>query len=368
MKTRLMAVASLLALIAAGPSLAMTWQEANKQSAAALDAGKLEEAEELARKAAELYTASPTYKPANHAQLLLNYLGMVEESGDAKKRLVAARYVLRALEARAGEGVVETIQFQEEILRAQYRVGEFADAQLTHDKVVNLNAKHFGTDSLQYISALLQAADDVKQVKGAVDGRRYLDRASEVVAALAPDHPARLLVDLQHAKLDVEGRRYSTAEPKLTRIRDLLLARKAGEAAGLLRRTYGLLAFIHDMRGDDAALDAVINATRDLPYPPGRPVPLAGRAPEVPRSNSSQLRGHAVVSFDISGDGRTANVKVVESSGNPQFAALAANAVERWRYQPRYQDGRPVATTGMVESFSYSIENDEPELGTRIKK
>lgn len=369
MRGMLLAAVSAAALaFAGGPAFGVTWQEANKQSVAMMEAGKLGEADELARRAAELYADSPTYKPTLHAQLFLNRLDILDQMKRYPDMLVATKAAIRALEAKNGADAAPTIQFVQELARLQWRLGEFADAQLTQERLIYLHGKHSGEQSLDYVMAILDAANSVKNTKGTVDSRRYLDRASNVVAPLTPDHPARLFVDLQHAKLMVEAARYGDAEPELKRLQSLLDPRKDPASRTMLRQVLGLQGFIHDRRGDDEALETVIQATRDLPQPPGPMRPLVGREPDVPRSNSSQLRGHAVIRFTVSEDGRVTSAEIAESSGNPQFASAAKAAVEKWRYQPRSASSGRAAAVTLAERFSYSIENETPETGTRLKR
>jgi|GEM_PF-2896098 len=73
--------------------------------------------------------------------------------------------------------------------------------------------------------------------------------------------------------------------------------------------------------------------------------PLRIEAPRYPtQAHRANIEGFAVVAFIVDVYGETKDIRVVESSPGDVFDRAAREAVERWRFEPRVVDGRPVAT------------------------
>ncbi len=61
-----------------------------------------------------------------------------------------------------------------------------------------------------------------------------------------------------------------------------------------------------------------------------------------------------LVEFDVTADGRTENIRVIDST----FSCLngsAVSAVKTWKYDPKIEDGKPVARKGVQTTVTYEI-------------
>lgn len=68
------------------------------------------------------------------------------------------------------------------------------------------------------------------------------------------------------------------------------------------------------------------------------------QAPRYPnRALDDRISGSVVVQFVVDPQGRTTQLKVVESKPQGVFDRAAMDAIARWRYRPARYDGRPVA-------------------------
>lgn len=366
---RVFGVALLLALAVAPMASAMTWQEANKASVALMNEGKLKDAFDMAWQATELYEQTPTYKAASHQRLLLNALDIFLQREDLRGTPPTVRRAIAALERHVPEGDVTTIALYEQLAIALSRIGEFEQAQAARDRVISLYARNHGEDSLGHLGALLDQARAVKRVQDIVVTRSYLDRASALTEKLAPDHVLRLNVDYEQALLTLEAGRKDEAVPLFEDIVRRAAGTQIAESQSILRKTYGMLAYIAYRRGDHETEDRMVEATRGLPVPEGEIRPLFREAPDMPGAPRLSLSGIAKVEFKVSTvDGKVKETKVLEKSGNPQFAALAMDAISKWRYQPTAAAGAPGELITLQQSFQYQYENERPELGTRLKR
>lgn len=74
------------------------------------------------------------------------------------------------------------------------------------------------------------------------------------------------------------------------------------------------------------------------------PTPLRTPHPEYPRlSRRAGEEGSVLCRLQLGADGSVLGVEVVESSGHPRLDQAALAALAGWRFEPRREDGAPVA-------------------------
>ena len=74
------------------------------------------------------------------------------------------------------------------------------------------------------------------------------------------------------------------------------------------------------------------------------PVPLVRVDPEYPpRAKQQRLGGWVLVSFTITPVGTTDDIKILDSNPPYVFDRATVEAVRKWRYQPRIENGKPIA-------------------------
>ena len=67
-------------------------------------------------------------------------------------------------------------------------------------------------------------------------------------------------------------------------------------------------------------------------------------APVAPLGISRKTAGYVVVKFNVTETGRVADVEIVESTPPGVFDDAAQNAVRKWMYEPRKENGVAVAS------------------------
>lgn len=91
----------------------------------------------------------------------------------------------------------------------------------------------------------------------------------------------------------------------------------------------------------------------------GMPVPESQVAAKYPnRAIQRNIEGYVDVRFDISALGTTANVSVVNAVPQGVFDRSAVEAVKRWRYRPRMQNGVAVSYPGIVQRISFVLSDE----------
>lgn len=84
------------------------------------------------------------------------------------------------------------------------------------------------------------------------------------------------------------------------------------------------------------------------------------RIPPVmpPRAEKS---GHCKVRFDVSPEGSPYNVDAPFCTQS-LFKRASTKSVEKWKYNPKMQDGRPVARTGVESTIRFRLEDERGRL------
>ena len=84
--------------------------------------------------------------------------------------------------------------------------------------------------------------------------------------------------------------------------------------------------------------------------------PLVRIPPQYPpRAAERGLEGHCTMSFDVTPDGTPTNIVATECTSS-LFERTSVRAVERWRYEPKIQEGTAVWRRGVVTRIDYQLE------------
>ncbi|MGK8708468.1 energy transducer TonB [Metapseudomonas otitidis] len=101
-------------------------------------------------------------------------------------------------------------------------------------------------------------------------------------------------------------------------------------------------------RARQAAAEAAANSRQYLP--------IAKEAPDYPqRALDKGIQGDCTVEYRVNPQGRVENPQVVGDC-HPLFIRPSLAAAQTFRYQPRLENGQPVAVPGVRNTFHYRIE------------
>lgn len=110
---------------------------------------------------------------------------------------------------------------------------------------------------------------------------------------------------------------------------------------------------------DDAAIDANfgLNLGLNLDVPvDGDALAIVRVLPRYPnRALSRGIEGWVLLEFTISAIGQAVDPIVVEAQPQGMFNRAAINAVRKWKYRPKTEDGRAVARPGVRQLISFAI-------------
>jgi protein TonB len=89
----------------------------------------------------------------------------------------------------------------------------------------------------------------------------------------------------------------------------------------------------------------------------GSPIALVKVAATYPpRAIGLGLEGYVIVEYTVTALGTVTDVRVVEAS-DAIFEPSAVSAAEQFRYKPRIVAGEPVATPGVLNKFTFALED-----------
>lgn len=82
--------------------------------------------------------------------------------------------------------------------------------------------------------------------------------------------------------------------------------------------------------------------------------PLVRIPPQYPGRCQARadVNERVMVAFDVTPDGAVVNAEVIDSS-NSCFHRAALRAVERWKYEPKFENNQPRARHGVHTQFSF---------------
>jgi bla regulator protein BlaR1 len=108
---------------------------------------------------------------------------------------------------------------------------------------------------------------------------------------------------------------------------------------------------------------AVAQSQTPTPDAPGDDfMPIVKVAPVYPpRAAARGLEGFVVVQYTVNETGSTSNVTVVESSSS-LFERAAIDSALKYKYQPRIENGVPVAVDGIMTKIVFALNDEELPL------
>lgn len=86
-------------------------------------------------------------------------------------------------------------------------------------------------------------------------------------------------------------------------------------------------------------------------------VPVVRVEPMYPRRAAEQfIEGWVVLEFDVSPNGSTKNVRIVEAKPVRIFDRAAIQAVSKWKYKPKVVDGKPRGKRGLRIRLTFNLD------------
>lgn len=86
------------------------------------------------------------------------------------------------------------------------------------------------------------------------------------------------------------------------------------------------------------------------------PIPLVKYNPRYPAGAKTKgIEGWTIVEYTVNTEGRTENIRVVESNPQSIFDTVSVKATKRFKYRPQNKNGVPIKTEGVQTRFDFSL-------------
>jgi hypothetical protein len=253
-----LALAVCVAAGAAGPTGEnLTWQEANKRSAALIrENGPNKEAADLARLAFDLYPQQArSYKADSHAQLLMNAVDTRGHAVGWAQALEELERGVAVVTQHAGSNapvLVEVWRRGAEIAieRGGKRDRYYGNALAVAERV-------WGADDPRTLKLSLNMIHDGRRDAGPQRSKEAILRLRERAAKAGEDSVSVAECDLLLAKLELETGREDAAIEGLTVLVARLEKRADRDQDTLLMVAYGLLEVLYEDKGKNQSAEGI---------------------------------------------------------------------------------------------------------------
>lgn len=125
-----------------------------------------------------------------------------------------------------------------------------------------------------------------------------------------------------------------------------------------------LVGLYEAKRDSDSATEHCLAIGRMKPWQDNiEPSPLYRVNPKYPVDYArKEIEGSVVVIFDISPFGFVENAQIVTTEGGEQFATEGLRAVNKWRYAPKFEDGKAVVAEGLQVKLDFTFGSKNTKL------
>lgn len=102
-----------------------------------------------------------------------------------------------------------------------------------------------------------------------------------------------------------------------------------------------------------------LNKMKTAPISDFESLPVVKSAPRYPASAAnSGLTGSVTLNYTVTKSGVVTDIEVVAWTGSKLFIPPSIKAVEKFKYLPRYENGKPVETRGVENTFTFEMAGD----------
>lgn len=178
-----------------------------------------------------------------------------------------------------------------------------------------------------------------------------LEEAYAYFQANAKTHPTNnLRATFLMAQVKYANKKLQSAEPLLLDV--IAQTKQLDFSHPLALASHARLVDIYERRGkSEQATPHCIAIGSMTPWSTDQePVPLFRQEPKYPVSAAKQwLQGYARLKFTITPEGTVSNVQVIETKGSNSFGEASKSVLAKWRYAPKFENGKAVPAEGMVQ-------------------
>ena len=331
------------------------FRDAYKAYQVAFSEGRRPEALDHARTAYEY--GEKIYGPdhKNTAALLLNYGRLVYRNEEARELLQDA---VKRYEKLYGKDSAEIIDPLMDLAANSAGIGTLGKARSLYNRALKLAETHYAGEALVEGQIRLEMGKIALQEAAAREALRHLNRARELFAQIKqPGIKTKMAeVDFYIGKFMMAKQDYKKAEQSL--LSSLAVYEEIAPNNQVTMSNHAFLIRVYEEQGksDEAtkhcrAIGSKSPRKLDQDYDPIYQV-----SPIYPQSaQRSGSEGYAIVELTVDKNGFVKKPTIVERKGHKGFEKASLDAATKFRYAPRYENGKAVDTNGVRYRFTYNL-------------
>jgi len=289
--------------------------------------------------------------------LLLNYGKALLDAGEKK----SAREVLqqsvdltKELHGADSEKMIPGLMSYADS-KAEY--GNSSAQERYYRQALKIATKHYGKDSIEYADLLMRAGVQVLKRTKTDSGKRYFREAREVYVQLLGEQSRQAgMASFYIGKSELASRNSKTATQHFLNALDGFKGADASNTQ-LEMITHAFLVKTYESRGlsDEATEHCLAIGANSMTNPDQDYQPLFRKVPKYPSNMLSRRKeGYVDIAFTVDTSGFVRN-PVVLFRTDESFEKASIDAVEGFRYAPRFEDGEPVAVNDVKTRISFKL-------------
>lgn len=294
----------------------------------------------------------------NAAKLGVNYAALLNDKEEYKKAKKVLKGKLAIMESQFDDNAIDMIAPLIELARAEFKPNKPEKSLAYFERVGSIishqNYPVFRANKNVEIATMLM------HLGGQEHARAYYEAAHrDYLTALQPEDARLGRSSFQMAMLAIQEREFEDAADYLGAA--LVSFDQDGQMNDAERSTRELMVDVlsRTQRHDEA--NPHLQALGEFDDGPSTPlfrVPLG-----LDRDQFRKVIGKSIeITFTVDANGFVVDPQIVDSNSDTlNDKALAA--IAKFRYAPRFEDGKPVATTNVRHTFDYSKEKVRQMIG-----
>lgn len=226
-----------------------------------------------------------------------------------------------------------------------YRTGDYLRSYNGYRRIIALIESAEGSRSLHLVpaltatAALLAGSPIVDGEDGTKKARRFLRRAIAITEGSA------------EASVPVKADAH-------IEMGDFLITMTANSNSAIRSYQRGWTYLDSDAQYHQRR-DNLLGEARLLnPIPAGTPAAMLSLLDNAANPDTAKS-GYIMVEYDVGRDGRSENIRIVESTPPGLHDYIVRNHVRSFAFRPRFADGEPVPSTGLMFELQFSYTDDD---------
>ena len=288
--------------------------------------------------------------------ILANNYGLIER--DADKAIPVLQHALKLTGEIYGDMSSEYLSSLIQLAEVKSNKDYYFNYHSDYNKAKKIiEAKHglTGPEAARFYLSVGKAA--IK--KGHRSSINYFNKASDIYAALdsAEFKVEHALTKFWIGKYHMASRKFKKASNMLNASLDVF--EQASPNAQLTMTNHAHLIEVYEelnMRDEATKHCQAIGKAQPIQEADQDYQPVFRRQPKYPlHAQRAGREGYAIVELTVDEKGFVKNPVVVKSEGGKAFETASLEVIEKFRYIPRFENGKPVKSEGITYKFSYNI-------------